>query len=98
MVSTTTVITSDKYKKIIVISLYAPLRTKKSQGLMDHLTLNLQFLLLKYPKAGIVIAGDRNNVSVERFLALDHSLKLIVTKLTINGKVYKEGEELIMKG
>ena len=75
-----------KFKNIIVASFYAPPRTRKSAELLEHLTCNTQLLLLKYPNAGIVIAGDRNNVTIERLLSIDHSLKVIVTKPTINMK------------
>ena len=75
-----------KYKQIIVCSFYSPPNTRKSDELLEHMTCNLQQLLLKYPKAGIIIAGDRNSIPIEKLLTIDHSLKQIVTKSTRKNK------------
>ena len=75
-----------KFKKIIVASFYCPPKSKKRDDLIDHLTLNLQMLLLKHPNAGIVIAGDRNDLSIEKLLTIDHSLRQIVLKNTRKNK------------
>ena len=75
-------IVPNQFKQIIVVSFYAPPKTRKSEELLEHITVNLQLLLQKYPNAGIIIAGDRNNVSIERLQAIDHSLKQIVLKPT----------------
>ena len=72
---------------MIVGSFYAPPHTSKSAELIEHLTVNTQSLLQKYPNAGILICGDRNNIEINRFLGVDHSLKQIVTKPTRKGKI-----------
>ena len=69
-----------KFKQIIVFSFYAPPRNRKTSELLEHITCNLQLQLQKFPNAGIIIAGDRNNISIERLLTIDHSLHQIVTK------------------
>ena len=40
----------------------------------------------KYPNAGVIIAGDRNNLLIEKLLLIDRSLRQIVTKNTRKDK------------
>ena len=72
--------------KIIAISFYSPPNSKKNPLLLDHISTNLHHLRTIHHKAGIIIAGDRNNLKIEQLLSVDNSLKQIVTLPTINGK------------
>ena len=76
-----------KIKQIIAVSFYAPPKTKKSGELLDHITCNIQELLIKYPNAGIVISGDRNDIALHRFLSIDHTLRHLVTLNTRKNKL-----------
>ena len=44
-------------------------------------------LLTKYPRAGIIIGGDRNEMSISPLLLALPRLKQLVTKSTCNGKI-----------
>ena len=60
---------------------------KKKTKLIDHLSSTLQDLLLDHPCAGIIFAGDRNDLTVDRLLSIDSSLKQIVKVATHGRKV-----------
>ena len=74
-------------KSIIVISFYSPPNSKKNPLLLDHIATNLYSLKTKCPNPGIILAGDRNNLSIQKLLSIDLSLKQIVQSPTINQKV-----------
>ena len=71
-----------KITKIIVCCFYCPPRSTRKTMLIEHLTLTLQSLLTTFPKAGVLISGDRNDLSIERLLTVDSSLRQIVLKGT----------------
>ena len=71
-----------KITKIISCCFYSPPRSRKKTALIEHLTFTLQDLLNTFPSAGIIISGDRNDLSIDRLLSVDSSLKQIVTKGT----------------
>ena len=73
--------------KIIVCSFYCPPRSKKKTILIEHMTLTVQYLLNIYPKAGILISGDRNDLRIDRLLSVDKSLKQLVQKPTRGGNI-----------
>ena len=50
-------------KVFIVASFYSPPRSPKKSKLLDHILTTVHMLLSKYPKAGIVIGGDKNNLN-----------------------------------
>ena len=75
-----------KITKIIACSFYCPPKSKKKTSLIDHLTLTLQSLRSDFPTAGVIISGDRNDLSIERLKSIDPSLKQIVTKATRGSK------------
>ena len=75
-------IITGKITKIIACCFYSPPRSRKKTDLIEHLTLNLQSFLNTYPNAGIIISGDRNDLSISRLLSVDSSLRQIVTKGT----------------
>ena len=65
-----------------VLSIYCPPKSKKKSALIDHMTLTLQTLRSIFPSAGVLISGDRNDLSIQRLLCVDPSLRQIVHKST----------------
>ena len=51
------------------------------------MTFTLQNLLNSFPDAGILICGDRNDLSIDRLLSIDTSLSQIVNKNTRGSKI-----------
>ena len=73
---------SGKINKLIVCCFYSPPRYKKKTLLIEHMMLTLQDLRTTFPKAGVIISGDRNDLTTERLLSIDTSLRQIVTRPT----------------
>ena len=73
--------------KIICCAFYSPPYSKKKTKLIAHIASTLQDLLLDHPGAGVVIAGDRNDLSVERLLSMESTLRQIVRIPTHGRKV-----------
>ena len=46
------------------------------------MTMTLQALKSTFPNAGVIISGDRNDLSIERLKSVDPLLRQIVTKAT----------------
>ena len=78
---------SDHLREIIAVSFYSPPKSRKKTQLMDHIISTVQNLLTKYPRAGIVIGGDRNEMSISPLLIAIPRLKQLVTQPTCNGKI-----------
>ena len=76
-----------KINKIIVCCFYCPPKSTRKTVLIEHMTLTLQSLLTTFPKAGVLISGDRNDLSIERLLTVDSSLRQLVLKGTRGLKV-----------
>ena len=76
-----------KIKEIIVVAFYSPPKSKKKTQLIDHIISTCQMLLTRYPRAGVVIGGDKNDMSISPLLVGLPRLKQIVTQPTCNGKV-----------
>ena len=60
--------------KIICCAFYSPPYSKKKSKLIEHLSSFLQDLLLEHPGAALVIAGDRNDLSIDSILSIESSL------------------------
>ena len=75
-------VVTGKISKIICCAFYSQPYSKKKTKLIDHLSSTLQDLLLDHPGAAIVIAGDRNDLSVGRILSIESSLQQIVSAPT----------------
>ena len=73
--------------KIICCCFYSPPNSRKKTKLIDHISSILQDLLLDHPGAGVIISGDRNDLSIERLLSIDPSLRQIVRNPTHGRKV-----------
>ena len=83
--------TEDKLeiKEIIVASFYSPPKSKKKSKLLDHILTTLHVLLKKYPKAGIIIGADRNDLNISSLLMGIPRVHQIVTEYTyLNNKVH----------
>ena len=80
-------IVTGSFSKIICCSFYSPPNSKKKTKLIDHLSLTLQDLLLEHPGAGVIFAGDRNDLSVGRLLGIDPSLRQVVKDPTHGSKI-----------
>ena len=74
-------------KNIIVASFYLPPKSKKKSKLFDHISSTLNELLCKYPDAGVVCGGDRNEFSVSPLLNLLPRMRQLVTKPTKGNKI-----------
>ena len=77
---------ASKFKEIIAVAFYSPPNSRMKNHLMDHIISTCHFLLSKYPEAGIVIGGDRNELSISPIIDSLPKMKQIVTKPTCNGK------------
>ena len=76
-----------KLSKFIVCCFYSPPRSRKKNILVDHLTLTLQSLLSIHPGAGVIISGDRNDLSIPTLLSIDPSLRQTVQHGTRGDKI-----------
>ena len=81
-ISTTTTI-----REIIAVAFYSPPKSRKKTALIDHILTTCHMLLTRYPNAGLMIGGDRNEMSISPLLVSFPKLHQIVTKNTCNGKV-----------
>ena len=79
--------TNAKFRDIIAVTFYSPPNSKKKMQLLDNMITNIHMLLTKYPKAVVIIGGDRNEMSITPLLDSIPKLRQIVTKNTCNGKV-----------
>ena len=79
--------TTCKIKEIIIAAFYSPPNSRKKPQLLDHLLSNGLNLLSKYPNAGLVLGGDKNNLNISPLLNGIPKLSQIVTKPTYKHKV-----------
>ena len=73
--------------RIICCAFYSPPYSKKKTKLIEHLSSTLQDLLVDHPGAGVVIAGDRNDLNAERISSIESSLQQIVCAPTHGRKI-----------
>ena len=78
---------SSTIREYIVASFYSPPHYKKNSQLLDHLLSTTHFLLSKYPKAGVVIGGDKNNLNISSLLSGIPKLRQLVTQPTHRSKI-----------
>ena len=79
--------TTSNVKEIIVAAFYSPPKSRKNPQLLDHLLSTTLHLLSKYPTAGVVLGGDKNNLNITSLLNGIPKLRQIVTKCTYNSKI-----------
>ena len=71
----------------MVAGFYSPPGKGKNSALIDHLTTTANSLLSRFPKAGLIIGGDRNGMNTSPLIvSLPRTLQ-IVTKNTHNDKI-----------
>merc|ERR1711954_362836 len=75
---------SPKIREIIVCAFYSPPKSKKNSKLLDHLISTSHFLITKYPNAGIIMGGAKNDLNLAPLIRGVPRLKNIVTKNTYN--------------
>ena len=78
---------SETIREIIVAALYSPPNYKKNSKLLDHLLSTSHYLLSVYPRAGLVIGGDKNNLKLSSLLSGIPRLRQIVSKYTHGRKI-----------
>ena len=66
---------------------YSPPRSRKNPLLLDHILVTVPNLLTKYPYAGIIIGGDKNNLNITSLLHGIPKLRQIVTESTHKDKI-----------
>ena len=74
-------------KEIICAAFYSPPRSKKNSLLLDHLVSTSHYLLSKWPKAGIILGGDKNNLNISVLLSSIPRLRQIVTQCMYKNKI-----------
>ena len=74
-------------KEIIVVSFYCPPRSTKKTKLLDHILTTVHMLLSKYPSAGIIIGGDKNDLNISALISGIPGVRQIVTKATHKSKI-----------
>ena len=57
-----------QFKEIICAAFYSPPNKRKNSTLIDHICTTAQHLLTKYPKAGIILGGDKNSMPISPVL------------------------------
>ena len=57
-----------KYAEIIVGSFYSPPNSRKNKLLLDHLVATTHALMTRWPKAAVVLGGDRNELPLSPLL------------------------------
>ena len=75
-------------KEIIVASFYSPPKSRKKSKLLDHILTTLHVLLTKYPRAGIIIGADRNDLNISSLLVGLPRVRQIVTEYTYQRKIH----------
>ena len=71
-----------RISKIICCSFYCPPKSTRKSVLIEHMTLTLQSLRSTFPNAGVLISGDRNDLSIARLKSIDPALNQTVLKGT----------------
>ena len=71
-------------KEIIVVAFYCPPNSKKKSKLLDHILANVHILLTKYPNAGVIIGGDKNELNITSLISGIPRVKQTVSKCTQN--------------
>ena len=67
-------IPSSKIHAIIACSFYSPPNSRSNQALIDHVTTTIHSLINIHANAGIILSGDRNDMSIDSFLSVDPTL------------------------
>ena len=79
--------TGSSIKEIVCAAFYSPPKSRKNTLLLDHLISTTHFLLTKFPKAGVILGGDKNNLNLAPLLNGIPRLRQIVSKNTYKFKI-----------
>ena len=79
--------TTAKIREFIIGAFYSPPNSKKNGKLLDHLMSTTHYLLSKYPNAGLVLGGDKNDMKIAPLLSGIPKMRQIVTKVTHGFKI-----------
>ena len=74
-------------REIIVVSFYSPPKSRKKNKLLDHILTTIHILLTKYPHAGLIIGGDKNDLDIAPLIAGIPRVQQIVNSPTLNTKI-----------
>ena len=70
-------------KEIIVAAIYSPPHSKKNNQLLDHLLSTTHYLLSRYPRAGLVIGGDKNDLKISSLIEHVDQMWRLVEQLNL---------------
>ena len=82
-------------KELLVASFYCPPRSPKKAKLLDHILATVHMLLTRYPSAGLIIGGDKNDLNISMLITGIPRVRQIVTKNTHKNKILDVPEESI---
>ena len=71
-----------KHSSLVVCCFYSPPNMKRNTNLVNHLMINIHSLLNIHKGAGVILCGDRNNIEIPTLVAIDPSLRQIVSQPT----------------
>ena len=74
-------------KEFIVVAFYCPPNSRKKSKLLDHILTNIHVLITKYPNAGVIIGGDKNELNISSLISGIPRAKQLVTKCTHKNKI-----------
>ena len=80
-------IQGSQFKVILAASFYLPPKSRMKTKLFDHMASTVQLLLCKYPQAGLLLGGDRNEFSIEPLLSIAPRLVQMVHLPTRGNKI-----------
>ena len=80
-------IANSEIREYILASFYSPPKSRKKSKLVDHIITTVQILLTRYPEAGLIIGGDRNDLDIAPIISGIPRSQQIVNSPTINGKI-----------
>ena len=69
------------------MSFYSPPKSNKKSKLIDHILTATHILLNRYPAAGLIIGGDKNDLDIAPLIAGIPRAQQIVNSSTINGRI-----------
>ena len=80
-------IANSEIREYILAAFYSPPKSRKKSKLVDHIITTVQILLTRYPAAGLIIGGDRNDLDIAPIISGIPRVQQIVNLPTINGKI-----------
>ena len=75
-----------RFKEIIAVCFYSPPNSRKNGKLIQHLISQMHQLLTKYPNAGYLCGGDKNQMGIQAVIDALPKCRQIVTKHTYKNR------------